>query len=280
VAAETRLKEPLHLIFVSTTATALMFHPRIVIRVNPHASVAVVEHYMHVSEAEPFTNVVTSVELAAGACLEHCRVQEEALGAMHVASLHADVGRDARFVSHNFALGGAVARLGLTVDLKAAGAEAVLNGLQFAHGTQQLDTHTQVDHVVPNTRSTEDYRGIADGRGRVVFNGKVFVHANAMKTDAQQSSRNLLLSPTAEIDTKPELEIYADDVKCAHGATVGQLDQAALFYLRTRGLGHEEARAVLTLAFADAVVSRVSWPALRKHLSDAVHRRFKPGNLA
>jgi len=280
VTAGTQLKEPLHLIFIATASTALMSHPRVVIRVEKHASAAVVEHYLYTSESESLTNVVTSLQLAPGSSLEHCRVQEESLDAVHVASMHADVGRDARLMSHNFALGSTIARLGLTVQLSAPGAEAVLNGLQFAYGTQQLDTHTQVDHVVPNTRSSEDYRGIAEGRGRVVFNGKVFVHAHAVKTDAQQSSRNLLLSPTAEIDTKPELEIYADDVKCAHGATVGQLDQTALFYLRSRGLGYEEARAVLTLAFADAVVSRVSWPALRNHLSDAVHRRFKPENPA
>lgn len=280
VAADTQLKEPLHLIFISTTAVALMSHPRIVIRLDRHANVAVIEHHVHALEGEPFTNVVTSIELAAGSKLEHCRVQEEALGAVHVASVYATVGKDAQFVSHNFALGGAIVHLDFAIQLAGAGAETVLNGLQFAQGNQQLDTHTQVDHLVPHTRSTEDYRGIADGRGRVVFNGKVFVHAHAVKTDAQQSSRNLLLSATAEIDTKPELEIYADDVKCAHGATVGQLDQTALFYLRSRGLNLEEARAVLTLAFADAVVSRVSWPALREHLSNAVHERFKSGNPA
>ena len=275
VAAKTEIKDPLHLVFLTTTPVALMSHPRIFIRLETHSSATVIEHYLHTTPGQAFTNSVTTVHLAPGAKLEHCRDQEEALDAVHIASLQADVGRDAKFISHNFSLGGSIARLGLNVQLNASGAEAVLNGLQFAHGTQQLDTHTHVDHVVAHTRSVEDYRGIADGRGRVVFNGKVFVHTNAMKTDAQQSSRNLLLAATAEIDTKPELEIYADDVKCAHGATVGQLDQAALFYLRSRGLAHEEARAVLTVAFADAVISRSSWAPLRSHLSSIVHRRFK-----
>lgn len=149
-----------------------------------------------------------------------------------------------------------------------------MNGLQFAINSQVHDTHSRVEHCVPRARSSETYHGIADQRGQVVFNGKVLVHKHAIGTDAQQSSRNLLLSPKAEIDTKPELEIYADDVKCAHGATVGQLDSNALFYLRSRGIGEQEARALLTLAFADAVINKIPLAALREELTQQVHARF------
>ena len=158
--------------------------------------------------------------------------------------------------------------------LKGTDTNVVLNGLQFASVNQHHDTHLRIDHCVPHTSSHQDYRGIADQRGRIVFNGKVKAHEQAAKTDAQQSSRNLLLSSTAEIDTKPELEIYNDDVKCAHGATVGQLDATALFYLRSRGLDEPQARALLTHAFANHIIRQVTIPELQQQLTDLCNARF------
>jgi len=154
------------------------------------------------------------------------------------------------------------------------GANASLNGLFAPAGTQHLDTHTLVDHVAPHTTSDENYRGVAEGRGRGVFNGRVIVRPGAQKIDARQSNRNLLLSPTAEIDTKPELEIYADDVKCSHGATTGQLDATALFYLRSRGLSEADARAVLIRAFAESVLASIRHEPVRHYLEHQLQRRY------
>jgi Fe-S cluster assembly protein SufD len=214
------------------------------------------------------------VHLAEGAQLEHCRIQNENNQTFHIALLQAEIAAHAKLTSHQVNFGAALARTDINVRLLGANASVALNGLQFATGNQHHDTHTLVEHVVPHTSSTEDYRGIADERGRVVFNGKVLVHEKAIKTDAQQSSRNLLLANTAEIDTKPELEIYNDDVKCAHGATVGQLDANALFYLRSRGLDEGQARALLTHAFADHIIAQLPIVELRDRLTAAGHARF------
>jgi len=237
------------------------------------------EQYSAADQSAHLTNAVTTVALAEGAQLDHCRIQHENTVSFHIGMLHAELAAHAMLASHQFNLGAALGRIDVTAILKGSEASVAMNGLQFAGGNQHHDTHTLVEHSVPHTRSTEDYRGIADQRGRVVFNGKVRVHEKAIKTDAQQSSRNLLLAPRAEIDTKPELEIYNDDVKCAHGATIGQLDANALFYLRSRGLDEKQARGLLTQAFADCVISRVSLEPLRIQLTQAVHERFGPSVL-
>lgn len=275
VAADTVLDKPLQLAFTwSDQKRSSMAHPRVFVRVGAHSRLCMLEEFSAVGNAVHFTNAVTTLKLEQGAQVEHHRVQSENTASFHIGALHAELAAHASLISHQFNLGAALARLDLAVFLQGAGSSAVLHGLQFATGTQHHDTHTWMHHCVPDTRSDEDYRGIADQRGRVVFNGKVVVHEKAVRTDAHQSSRNLLLSGTAEIDTKPELEIYTDDVKCAHGATVGQLDANALFYLRSRGLSESQARGLLTQAFADTVISRSSIPALREQLAAAVHARF------
>lgn len=277
IAPNTALDKPLQLSFVwSSQQRARMAHPRVILRAGAYSSLIVVQEFRGAGESAVFTNTVTTLDLSEGARVEHHLVQEEQAAAFHIGLLHAEIAAHAVLTSHHFNLGAALGRLDLNAFLNGAEAGVELNGLQFASGTQHHDTHTRVGHCVPHTRSSEDYRGIADQRGRVVFNGKVTVHEKAVRTDAQQSSRNLLLSRTAEIDTKPELEIYNDDVKCAHGATVGQLDATALFYMRSRGLAERQARSLLTQAFADAVIARSSIAELRDGIAATVHARFGP----
>lgn len=274
-AAGLSLDKPLLLSFLwSTTPRGLMAHPRVLIRAGRDSKLCVVEQFLGQGDAVHFNNTVTTAQLAEGAHLEHCRIQNENGHSFHIGLLQAELAMQARLVSHQINMGAALARMDINVYLQGTGASVSLNGLQFATGNQHHDTHTRVEHCVPHTHSAEDYRGIADQRGRVVFNGKVVVREKAIKTDARQSSRNLLLASTAEIDTKPELEIYNDDVKCAHGATVGQLDANALFYLRSRGLDAAQARALLTHAFADHIVAQLPIEELREQLTRASHARF------
>ena len=269
------LDQPIFLTFLwSDTELNLMAHPRIVIRTGKHAHLTVIQHYLDTGSTSHFNNSVTTVQLAAGSKLEHCLIQNENNHSFHVSQIHAELAQDSTLINHHFNFGAALARTDINALLKGPEAKAILNGLQFATGHQHHDTHLQVEHCVPHTQSHEDYRGIADQRGRIVFNGKVKVHEKAAKTDAQQSSRNLLLSSTAEIDAKPELEIYNDDVKCAHGATIGQLDANALFYLRSRGLDEQQARALLTHAFANHIITQVPVPEMRQQLTETSHVRF------
>jgi Fe-S cluster assembly protein SufD len=274
-AAGLTLDKPLLLHFLwSNQLQSLMAHPRVAIRAGRDSKLCVVEQFIGLGDTAHFNNAVTTVQLADGAQLEHCRIQNENTHSFHIGLLHAELAAHAILTSHQINFGAALARMDINVFLQGTEANASLNGLQFATGNQHHDTHTRVEHCVPHTNSNEDYRGIADQRGRVVFNGKVLVHKKAIKTDARQSSRNLLLAGTAEIDTKPELEIYNDDVKCAHGATVGQLDANALFYLRSRGLSEAQARALLTHAFADHIIAQLPVAELREQLTTAGHARF------
>jgi Fe-S cluster assembly protein SufD len=277
VAAEMQVDKPLFLSFAwSDQNQNLMAHPRVVIQAGRNSKLIVIEHYVGQpqSKAVHFTNAVTTLAMAEGSQLEHCRIQNETSSTFHIGLLQAELAKGAALTSHQINFGAVLGRMDITVHLQGSAASVSMNGLQFATGNQHLDTHTRVEHCVPHTVSREDYRGIADHRGRVVFNGKVLVREKAIKTDAQQSSRNLLLANTAEIDTKPELEIYNDDVKCAHGATVGQLDANALFYLRSRGLDAAQARALLTQAFAEHIVSQLPVTELRDQLTAASHARF------
>jgi Fe-S cluster assembly protein SufD len=194
--------------------------------------------------------------------------------------VQAKLANDSRYSIHDIALGASLGRSDITTLLEGRGAHAALFGLFTPMGTQHLDAHTRIDHVAPHTTSEEDYRGIAGGRGRGVFNGKIIVRPGAQKIDSRQSSRNLLLSPQAEIDTKPELEIYAHDVKCSHGATTGQLDATALFYLRSRGLSESDARAALIRAFAESIVSTIDVAPLRTALEKQIDERFTLANEA
>jgi Fe-S cluster assembly protein SufD len=275
------LDEPVYVVHQWGSASAQrMSHPRIVVRAGRNSRLTLVEHYLGPADAEYFTNAVTRIDVADGAAVKHFRVQQESPRSFHIGHVQAKLARDARYSSHDIALGASLGRSDITALLEGSGAHAALFGLFAPMGAQHLDAHTRIDHLAANTTSEEDYRGIAGGRGRGVFNGKVIVRPGAQKIDARQSSRNLLLSPTAEIDTKPELEIYAHDVKCSHGATTGQLDATALFYLRSRGLSESDARGLLIRAFAESILFTIDLAALRTALERQIDDRFNLANEA
>jgi Fe-S cluster assembly protein SufD len=239
LAPGTVLATPLRLVFLAGGGQQPVLDcPRVLLRAGANSSATLIEHYAP-APGESLSLAVTEVVLGPGAQLEHYRLQEGSTESFHLGTLAVRLERDARLESHNLSVGGRIARLDLDVDLAGQGAHAGLNGLYVVRERQHADSHVRVDHAVPRCTSDLLYRGVLAGKSRAVFNGKVIVHPGAAGTDARQSNSNLLLSPEAEVDTKPELEIYADDVKCAHGATTGQLDANALFYLRSRGVDAE-----------------------------------------
>jgi Fe-S cluster assembly protein SufD len=273
LAAGCAVDEPIHLLFITTDAD-LAAQPRNIVRVGAGSHAEVIEHYVGPNDAAYLTNAVTQIEAAAGATVTHTTLQQEGPRGSHIADIRAEQGQGSRFTSQSFALGGLLSRNGIVARLAAPGCEATLLGLYMAGGRQHMDHHTLIDHLQPNGTSREFYKGVLDGAARAVFNGRVIVHADAQKTDAQQSNRNLLLSDDAEVDTKPQLEIYADDVRCSHGATVGQLDAEQIYYLRSRGVGDASARALLTFAFAAELASRVGCAPLRSRLEQLLRGRL------
>jgi Fe-S cluster assembly protein SufD len=271
---------PISLLFASAAgAVPAGSCPRNLIILGRNAAATVIECYTGSADGEYLTNAVTEASLGDGARLDHHRLQQEGDHAFHVANLTVAQGRDSRLVSHAYSLGAALSRNEVDVRLAAPGAETVLRGLYIAGGRQHMDHHTRIDHAVPCTRSDEHYRGVLDGHGRAVFNGKVIVHKDAQKTDARQSNANLLLSDDAEVDTKPELEIYADDVKCSHGASIGRLDDDMLFYLRSRAIPAATARSLLIFAFADEVLRDVTFAPMRSRLEQRVLGRLPDAAL-
>ena len=266
VGAGQTLEAPLELLHVSTADAGAVAHSlRFVLTLAKGASACVMERHVGLEGGKGFNNIVTQVELAENAKLTHVHLQSEAPQAFHVGRILVRQAANSEYRSHNLQAGGAWSRLDLHVRLEAEGAHAELNGLYAVTGRQHVDNHTCVDHLAPGTVSRELYRGVLDGQGRAVFNGKVLVAPHAVKTDAQQANHNLILSRGAEIDTKPELEIYADDVKCSHGATIGQLDEQQLFYLRSRGLDAEAARSLLISAFVEQLLMELPYPAIASH---------------
>ncbi|HZD52570.1 MAG TPA: Fe-S cluster assembly protein SufD [Woeseiaceae bacterium] len=276
IAPDALLERPIGLLVFDEARDARSVSlPRIVVEAGAGARASIVEVHASAGEHDQFTNALTEVELAPGAALSWLRLQERQAAHYQVGRLNLRAGRDASFDHAAFDLGGGLVRNDVAVDIREPGAAIALHGLYLAGGHQHIDNHTRVDHRVGPARSTEEYRGILNDRARCVFNGKALVHAGADGTDAHQANHNLLLSQHAEVDTKPELEIYADDVKCSHGATVGQLDEAALFYLRTRGLSTDEAARALTRAFATAIVSRCPVREARDYVERAVETRLQ-----
>jgi Fe-S cluster assembly protein SufD len=267
---------PVHLLFVTTSeAAGSVAHPRNLIVVERGARVSVIESYVTLAPgASYWTNPVTEVAVAAGAWVEHTRIQRESESAYHVGLTQVDQQRDSHYRSFSLAMGGALARHNLHVRLNDENIETLMYGLYLTRGDQVADNHTAICHDRPNCRSWEVYKGILDGRSRGVFNGKVFVKPEAQKTNAKQTNRNLLLSDGARVDTKPQLEIFADDVKCTHGATVGRLDDMARFYARSRGIPAAAAERLLTYAFAAEVVDEVALAPVREELDRLVHQRL------
>jgi Fe-S cluster assembly protein SufD len=259
------MREPLHVVMLGAGSDLLRV-PRVLVRAGRHSELRLIEEYVSLDGASGFTNSVCEATLDVGATLFHHRLANEALHNNHVGRVAVQVGEHGNYVSDSLAFGGDLTRVDIDVNLVGRGARCRLNGLFVADGQQHVDHHTRIEHRVGDTHSAELYRGILDGRSRGVFNGKVLVARDAQQSTAQQASNNLLLSRHAEIDTKPELEIYADDVSCSHGATVGELDAAALFYLRSRGVPAADARALLTYAFAEKIVDEIPLPGVRRWL--------------
>ena len=246
-------------------------HPRILILVEANAQCTIVEKYT--GAGRYLTNAMTEIRVGEGAVVEHYRVQDESRESYHISTLRATLGRSANFTSYSFALGGALVRNDANATLS-EGTEATLNGLYVVNGRQHIDNHTEIDHAKPHGTSHELYKGILDGKATAVFNGRIIVRKDAQKTDSKQTNKNLVLSDDAVIDTKPELQIFADDVRCTHGATIGQLDEESMFYMRSRGIGRDQARSLLTYAFAQDVLDRIKVPALKDQLEKLLFEKF------
>ena len=277
VAANTKVDKPIELIVVNSGHTAhYAMHLRNVIVLGKDSQATFIETYAGNNQANGLTDVITEISLADKAELFHYKLQRESLDHYHVATMAASQAADSQWHNTNISLGGKLARNDVHSQLLGEQSHVTMNGLYLVAGEQHIDNHTRIDHAVPNTTS-EDYKGVLDEQSHAVFNGKVIVHKDAQKTDANQSNRNLLLSRGCEIDTKPEMEIYADDVKCGHGSAVGQINEDQLFFLRARGLDEVSARSLLTFAFAVDVIERISNEELKQSITGVIEKRLPRG---
>jgi Fe-S cluster assembly protein SufD len=274
LARGTALEQPLHLVFIGATAAADS-HLRNLIVADANSAASIVEH--HVGGGATLGTVVTRVQAAQDARITHVKLQQQDAQAIHVAQIEAEQARGSHFASHSLSFGARLARNDIRTRFNGEGCETLFNGLYHVDGRRHVDHHTLIEHARPLGTSREYYRGLVDGNARGVFAGRIIVAQDAQRTDAVQRCDNLLLSRLAEADARPELEIYADDVKCAHGATVGQIDEDALFYLRARGIDEVHARQLLTYAFAAEVIERIAHDALRKHARTALLARLPGG---
>jgi len=270
-------EQPIHLVFVSTPGTdaaPALVHPRVRIEAARESRLTLIQDHVCVGTSPGFTNAVTEIEVGAGAQVDFVLIQREPDYRFHVSNLAVTQERDSRLSAHTLCLGGGLVRNDAGVLLAGEGAECRLDGLFVASGRQLVDNHTIVDHAVPHCTSQETYKGIIGGQARGVFRGRIVVRPDAQKTNARQSNPNLLLGAGAEVDTKPQLEILADDVKCSHGSSVGQLDPDAFFYLRSRGLAEDVARDLLTRAFAQEILRGLPSPALADALDDVLQQKL------
>ncbi len=267
---------PIILHFIADASTTdVICHPRNLIVVEKNSSATVIEHFS--STLTPFstlTNAVTEVYVAQNAYCEHYKIQTEESNASHIGATYAYVERDGRFNNTTVTLTGKIIRNNLNIKINGENCEAYMNGLYAVTGNTHVDNHTAVDHAMPHSQSNQLYKGLLDEKSSGVFNGKIFVRQDAQQTNAYQSNKNILLAPTATVDTKPQLEIWANDVKCSHGCTVGALDEEPLFYLRSRGISHEQARAMLIFAFADDILERIKYSPVREFTEKIIADRF------
>ncbi len=274
------VKEPIHLLFISTASgEPTVSHPRTLILADSQSQVTIVESYLSLGSGVCFTNPVTEIVVRDGAVVDHYKLQDESRRAFHIATMHYCQDCTSTLSSNSITLGGALVRNNLNVVLDGEGAECTLNGLYLVTGEQHIDNHTRLEHAKPHCSSRELYKGILDGKSRGIFHGRILVHKGAQKTDSKQTNNNLLLSDEALINTKPQLEIYADDVKCTHGATIGQLDKDAIFYLRSRGISETAARSLLIYAFASEIVGRIKAEKLRARLDQYLLSWLPQGDL-
>ena len=285
VPRNTRIEQPVHVVFASSAdESARVRHPRLLVLAEAGSQVQIVQDHVRLdapearAEVPGFTNAVTEVFAEANAQVDLVVLQRESDADFHVSNLAIRLERDARFASHVITLGGRMVRNDLAATLAGEGCDATLNALFVGSGKRVVDNHTLVDHSVPHGTSRQLYRGILGGASRGIFRGRVVVRPDAQKTNAQQSNPNLLLSDAAEVDTRPQLEIHADDVKCSHGSTIGQLDDDALFYLRTRGIDEAQSRSLLTRGFAHQVLDALPVEALREGLDEALDRSLAEAN--
>lgn len=270
------VEAPLHLIYIATSRqNGATFHPRNVVVAEAGSRLTVLESYLAGGGGHYFTNAVTELVVGEQATVEFLKFQDEAADAFHVAAWHGEFGRASNVRVHSFALGAKLSRNNIRVKLAGEGLECILNGLYLTRDEQLADHHMIVEHAQPACASHEYFNGILDDKSRGVFHGRIYVHPVAQKTDAKQTNKNLLLSDDAVANTKPQLEIYADDVKCTHGATVGQLSEESIFYLRTRGIGPETARRMLIHAFAGEIVERIQCEPARAALDQLVWERLE-----
>ncbi|MEO8562924.1 MAG: Fe-S cluster assembly protein SufD [bacterium] len=275
VAKDVEVARPIHLLFVSdASARDGAAQPHNLIVLDRSAKATVIETYAGLGDGSYFTNAVTEAVVGDGATLTHLKLQRESAHAHHVGTLDVRQARDSHLVSFSFATGAALSRTNIYTELRGEGCGATLNGLYLGDGNQHIDHQTRIEHVEPNCYSRELYKGILDGSAHGVFNGKVYVHPEAQKTDGKQTNNTLLLSEKAQIDTKPQLEIFADDVKCTHGATVGRLDETSLFYMKSRGINARTARELLTYAFAADVLETIELVEVREGLEAATLARY------
>ena len=280
IPANTNIEKPINITYISTgNLNKFATHPRNLILLGENSNATVIENYVGNGDINYFTNSVTEIVLLQGSTLKHYKIQQESSDAFHIANLNTSQSKDSHFESHSISVGGALVRNNINASLDEEGAEIIMNGLYITENTQHVDNHTRVDHLKPHTHSRQNYRGVLNGKSRGVFNGKVVVHPQAQKIEAYQNNANLLLSNDSEIDTKPELEIYADDVKCTHGATVGQLDDNMLFYLRSRAVDEQTAKNLLTYAFADEVINNISSKPIKNKLEHLIISRLPNSSL-
>jgi len=271
-----RVAQPIYLVYASGAGEQpIVSHPRTLIHLGAGSEASLVESYASMNDGVYLCNAVTEVIGESDALFHHYRLQREGANGFHVGTLAAHLRRGCHLTAHAITLGGALVRNDVHMSLQGEDAECVLNGLYLGTDKQHVDNFTEIEHVKPRATSRELYKGILDGASHGVFNGKIVVHKDAQKSNARQTNRNLLLSPDAVVNTKPQLEIHADDVKCSHGSTIGQLDPDALFYLRSRGLGPDQARSLLSFAFASDIVGRIEIAALRRRLDDYLAAKFR-----
>ncbi|MCI0662339.1 MAG: Fe-S cluster assembly protein SufD [Acidobacteria bacterium] len=264
------VETPIHVLVISQGDEPVASHPRVLVVADEGSILTLIESYFSLDDQVYFTNAVAEVFAGRGSVITHYRVQEESVHAFHIATTQVFQEGDSNYTSYAISLGGGISRHDLNVVLNGEHIETTIDGLYVVDGKQHVDNHTAIDHLHPHCRSQQLYKGILDGKARAVFNGKVFVREGALLTDAHQLNKNLLLSSEATVNTKPQLEIFADDVKCAHGATVGQLEDEELFYLTSRGIPPERARSLLTYGFAEDVISRIKLKSVRDRLDRKV----------
>jgi Fe-S cluster assembly protein SufD len=269
------IEHPIHILFLTDSkGEKLLIQPRNLFIAGKNSQVTIIEHYSSFDEDIYFTNTVTEVVAGENAIVDHIKLQEESKKAFHIARMEVDQERNSNFTSHLISTGGDISRNDFNSRFNDEGGECMLNGLFLTKDTQLFDVHSLIDHAKPHCNSHEHYKGILDDKSRGVFNGKVMVRKDAQKTNAFQENNNIILSDSALINTKPQLEIFADDVKCSHGATIGQLDSEAMFYLKSRGISKETARTILIRAFASDVIKSIKVNEVRNYLEEILDKRF------